>query len=57
MLGFDPLTQGPIRGTDCGQKAQNYVVPARDPEEGETAEEVEAERVEEQERINTGKPT
>jgi SWI/SNF-related matrix-associated actin-dependent regulator of chromatin subfamily A member 5 len=37
------------------QKSQNYIVPTREPEEGETPEEVEAERVEEQERINNGK--
>ena len=42
------------REFDAHRKAQNYVVPAREPEEGETAEEVEAERVEEQERINNG---
>jgi SWI/SNF-related matrix-associated actin-dependent regulator of chromatin subfamily A member 5 len=37
------------------QKAQNYVVPTREPDEGETAEEVEQERIEEQDRINNGK--
>lgn len=37
------------------QKAQNYVVPAREPEAGETAEQVEKERLEEQEKINNGK--
>lgn len=35
-------------------KEQNYVVPTREPEEGETAEDVEAERQETQERINNG---
>jgi SWI/SNF-related matrix-associated actin-dependent regulator of chromatin subfamily A member 5 len=37
------------------QKAQNYIVPAAEPEEGQTAEEAEAEVIEEQERINNGK--
>jgi SWI/SNF-related matrix-associated actin-dependent regulator of chromatin subfamily A member 5 len=36
------------------QKAQNYVVPSREPEEGETAEQVAQEIVEEQERIDNG---
>ena len=36
------------------QKAQNYIVPAAEPEEGQTAEEAEAEVIEEQERINNG---
>jgi SWI/SNF-related matrix-associated actin-dependent regulator of chromatin subfamily A member 5 len=36
------------------QKAQNFVVPARAPEEGETAEQVEQERAEEQARIDNG---
>lgn len=36
------------------QKAQNYVVPSREPEGEETAEQVEQERQEEQERINNG---
>ena len=35
-----------------GQKAQSFVVPTREPEEGETAEQVEQERVEEQARID-----
>lgn len=43
-----------ITAYDPMQKAQSYVVPARDPEEGETAEDVETERAEEQERINNG---
>lgn len=43
------------REYDHHLRSQNYVVPAREPEEGETAEEVEAERAEEQERINNGK--
>ncbi|ORX36405.1 putative chromatin remodelling complex ATPase chain [Kockovaella imperatae] len=37
---------------DAHLKAQNWVVPAREPEENETAEDVEKERQEEQERIN-----
>ena len=36
------------------QKAQSYIVPSRETEEGETAEDVEKEREEEQERINNG---
>ncbi|KAL1410183.1 chromatin remodeling complex Adenosinetriphosphatase [Vanrija albida] len=44
------------REYDHHLKAQNYVVPAREPEEGETAEDVEAERAEEQERINNAEP-
>ncbi|EIW69137.1 hypothetical protein TREMEDRAFT_68987 [Tremella mesenterica DSM 1558] len=44
------------REFDAHRKAQKYVVPTREPEEGETAEEVEAERVEEQERINNAVP-
>lgn len=42
------------RESDAHLKSQNYIVPARPVEEGETAEEVEAERAEEQERINNG---
>lgn len=44
------------REYDAHLKAQNYVVPTREPEEGETAEQVEAERAEEQERINNAEP-
>ncbi|KAK8861335.1 hypothetical protein IAR55_002154 [Kwoniella newhampshirensis] len=44
------------REFDAHRKAQNYVVPGREPEEGETAEQVEAERKEEQERINHAEP-
>ncbi|ORY25274.1 putative chromatin remodelling complex ATPase chain [Naematelia encephala] len=44
------------RAFDAHRKSQNYVVPAREPEEGETAEQVEADRAEEQERINTAEP-
>ncbi|KAI9632312.1 SNF2 family N-terminal domain-containing protein [Dioszegia hungarica] len=41
---------------DAHMKAQNYVVPAREPEAGETAEQVEKERLEEQEKINNAEP-
>ncbi|OCF45020.1 transcription activator snf2l1 [Kwoniella heveanensis CBS 569] len=44
------------REFDAHRRSQNFVVPAREPEEGETAEQVEAERAEEQERINTAEP-
>lgn len=44
------------REYDAHLKAQNYTVPAREPEDGETAEEVEADRKEEQERINNSVP-
>ncbi|TXT12146.1 uncharacterized protein COLE_02556 [Cutaneotrichosporon oleaginosum] len=37
-------------------KEQNYVVPVREPEEGETAEDVETERQETQEKINNAVP-
>lgn len=36
------------------QKAQNYVIPTREPEEGETPEQVEQERVEDQARVDNG---
>ncbi|WWD08624.1 hypothetical protein V865_006737 [Kwoniella europaea PYCC6329] len=41
---------------DAHRKSLNYVVPSREPEEGETPEQVEAERAEEQERINNAEP-
>nr|XP_031859137.1 uncharacterized protein CI109_005487 [Kwoniella shandongensis]KAA5526209.1 hypothetical protein CI109_005487 [Kwoniella shandongensis] len=44
------------REFDAHRKAQNYVVPARELEEGETTEQVETERQEEQERINNAEP-
>lgn len=43
------------REYDVHLKNQNYVVPVREPEEGETKEDVEKEKEEEQERINNGK--
>lgn len=42
------------REHDAHLKAQEYKVPSREPEEGETAEDVEAERAEMQERIDNG---
>ena len=44
------------REFDAHRKSQAYVVPAREPEEGETAEQVEQERVEEQARIDNAVP-
>lgn len=55
---FPPrLVQLQNREYDAHLKSQNYIVPERPLEEGETQEEMEAERKEEQERINNGEST
>ena len=53
-VNFTTLAVADGRGL---QKAQNYIVNKREPDDGETADQVEQERVEEQERINNGEST
>lgn len=57
MAGRKGIYRGPTRGYGrlIPQKAQNWVVPPREPEAGETAEQVEKERQEEQEKIDNCK--